>query len=84
MRVNMEGCERFRGEGPTERWGPHAPGNLCHPAFAMTGALAWQAKKIINKKKIFWFGGRSHGGLPRVSLLCGVCLLFRSPFIIIT
>jgi len=25
--------------------------HLCHPTFAMTGALAWQVTKILNKKK---------------------------------
>ncbi|KAM2025938.1 hypothetical protein ACFX1Q_019277 [Malus domestica] len=50
--VELDGCIRYRDErlgGRAESWT-----DLCHPTFAMTGALAWR--------------GRQHGFvLPRVS-----------------
>ncbi|KAJ6420072.1 hypothetical protein OIU84_030066 [Salix udensis] len=38
---------------------------LCHPAFAMTGALVWQVNHYLNKIIVFVFlRGRSHGDFP--------------------
>ncbi|KAJ6990009.1 hypothetical protein NC653_018508 [Populus alba x Populus x berolinensis] len=44
---------------------------LCHPTFAMTGALAWQVNHYLNKIIIFVFGGEIARGFPGFSLLCG-------------
>ena len=46
--VELDGCIRYRDErlgGRAESWT-----DLCHPTFAMTGALAWRVKKNLNKK----------------------------------
>lgn len=45
-------------------------GKLCHLTFAMTGALAWQVKKIIKSNFSLVEGDRM--GMPVFSLLCGV------------
>lgn len=58
---------------------------LCHPAFAMTGALAWQVTKL-NKKLFFWFLGEiargfCPGSLPWCGVVCRACSLFLLIFI---
>ena len=71
------GCIRNRDDrlsGWAESWT-----DLCHPTFAMAGALAWQVKKINKKKRDFlvWWGDSMGLFLPRVSSpLCGVCPAF--------
>ncbi|KAK7360006.1 hypothetical protein VNO77_01978 [Canavalia gladiata] len=47
---------------------------LCQPTFAMTGALAWQVKKINKKIIIVWLWGRSHGNSRVLPLVwCVMC-----------
>src|SRR5574342_398525 len=54
--------------------------DLCHPTFAMTGALAWQVNYVHEKKNgFFGFEEGSHGDCPGF-LLYGVCR-FLSSFI---
>ncbi|EOA33156.1 hypothetical protein CARUB_v10016497mg [Capsella rubella] len=50
--------------------------HLCHPTFAMSGALAWQVKTVLNKSYFVGFGEE----IARVvyffsrDLLSSVCL----------
>lgn len=54
---------------------------LCHPAFAMTGALAWQVNHYLNKIIIFVFGGEIARGFPGFSPLVSVSrFLFSLPY----
>ncbi|KAJ6671849.1 hypothetical protein OIU79_029127 [Salix purpurea] len=39
---------------------------LCHPAFAMTGALAWQVNHCLNKIIVFVFLRGDRTGISRV------------------
>ena len=51
--------------------------DLCHPAFAMAGALAWQViKKLIKKRNFLVRGGRQHGDFLAQGLFPSVsCVL---------
>ena len=53
-----------------------SPGWSCHPTFAMTGALAWQVKQNLNKKRNLLVSGGIARELPGVSPLCVVCAPF--------
>ncbi|KAJ6907272.1 hypothetical protein NC651_017845 [Populus alba x Populus x berolinensis] len=54
---------------------------LCHPTFAMTGALAWQVNHYLNKIIIFVFGGEIARGFPGFSPLVSVSrFLFSLPY----
>lgn len=54
---------------------------LCHLTFAMTGALAWQVKRIHNKKKSFGVEqGSSHGVFFAWVLSCSLCVVVLSIF----
>ncbi|PRQ47621.1 hypothetical protein RchiOBHm_Chr2g0101651 [Rosa chinensis] len=62
--------------------------DLCHPAFAMAGALAWQVKKrLIKTKDLLVQRGRQHGSLFSLAqglplCVCSVsCLLSLLCFI---
>lgn len=50
----------------------------CHPTFAMSGALAWQVKKM-NKKRFIGFWGDRTGIARGLSLVwCALCYFLVS------